>query len=363
MKKKLLALFLCAAMVFSICACQAGETEETKEVPVVKEMASYEDFNQVLSGEYEITEELLGLYFTETLFEAGVGLMEVTDRDTVQDGDIVNADYTGYKDGEAFAGGAAQAQWIDVTNNSGFDISTGVSSGGFIQGFTDGLVGAKVGEKTEENVTFPEGYHSSDLAGQPAVFEFVVNGIYTPVTLETITDAFVEEKLSKTYEVSTVAEFMEFLKEELAYNFTMNYLIKNSTFEIPASYVESRVADYQAYFEELYCNDVSIEEYLSYYGYTLEDMQTAWKTELESQIKAELIFAKVVEEQELVLDEEGHEAYVQKIISVNSAYFPDADSIHKYAGAGNAEAGENYLKTQTAVRKYVLDKYRSTVTE
>ena len=360
MKKKLLAIFLCAAVALSVCACGEANTKDTQ---MVTEMASYEDLNQVLSEDYAITEEIIAMYFSEVLYDAGVGVVEVTDRDTVQDGDIVKVDYTGYKDGVAFEGGAATNQWIDVTNNCSIDTTSGTAGSYYIDGFSDGLLGAKIGEKTSSNVTFPENYSSTDLAGQETVFEFTVHAIYEEVTLQNITDEFVAEHLEKMYEVSTVAELMEFLEEELAYNFTMNYLIQNSTFEIPASYVETRVADYQAYFEELYCDELSIEEYLSYYGYTLETMQEEWTTALESQIKAELIFEKVVDEQKLELDEKGHEEYVQKIIAVNSTYFPDADSIHKYAGAGNAEAGENYLKTQTAVREYMLEKYRNTVAE
>lgn len=360
MKKRLLSMLLCACTALSLCACGGSNTNET---PAVTQMAEYADLNQVLSGEYAISDELVGAYFTQVLADSGLSLMEVTDRDIVQEGDIVNADYTGYKDGEAFAGGAATAQWLDVSNNSSFDVSSGVSSGGFIDGFTAGLIGAKVGEKVSSDVTFPEQYHSSDLAGQPAVFEFLVHGIYIPVTLENITDAFVAENLSENYEVSTVAEFMEFLELELSYNFTMNYLIQNSTFEIPESYVNSRVADYQEYFEELYCGDTPIEDYLSMYGYTLEDMQVEWASAVESQVKAELIFERVVTDNSLTLDEEGHKAYVENIIAVKSAYFPNAESIHKYAGAGNAETGEKYLKTQAAVREYMLENIRNTVME
>ncbi|MBQ2706440.1 MAG: hypothetical protein IJF60_06470 [Agathobacter sp.] len=360
MKKKLLAMGLCVAVIMSLGACGNSNTSDS---PSVTQMASYEDLNEVLSGDYVITEEILGMYFTEVLYEAGVGLIEVADRDIVQEGDIVLTDYTGYKDEVAFEGGTAQNQWIDVSNNCGIDTSSGTSTGGFINGFTDGLIGAKLEQPVRSDVIFPEEYHSEDLAGQPAEFEFTVHKIYTPVTMENITDAFVEENLSKNYEVSTVADFMKFLEEELAYNFTMNYLIQNSTFEIPETYVDSRLEDYQAYFEKLYCGETSLEDYLAYYGYTLEAIQAEWRISLEAQIKAELVFAKVVEDQSLELDEAGHEEYVQKIIAVNSSYFPDAESIHKYAGAGDAEAGEEYLKTQTAVRDYMLEKYRNTVTE
>lgn len=362
MKKKLLAVLLCAVTVLSLGACGNTSKNNVGE-PKVTEMAAYDDLNQVLSGEYAITEEMIGMYFTEVLYDAGVGVMEVPNRYTVQEGDIVLVDYTGYKDGVAFDGGTATNQWIDVSNNCGIDTSSGTSTGGFIDGFTDGLIGANVGEKVESNVTFPEQYHSEDLAGQPAVFEFVVHRIFTPVTMENITDEFVENALSEKYAVSTVAEFMEFLKAELSYNFTMNYLIQNSTIEIPDAYVDARLENYQRYFEELYCGDTSLEDYLAAYGYTLEAMQIDWKTSLESQIKAEAIFAQVVADQDLKLDEAAHKEYVEKIVSVNNSYFPDEESIHKYAGAGDAEAGEQYLKTQTAVREYMLENIRNTVTE
>lgn len=362
MKKRVLAMCLCAAVVLSLGACGNSNTND-ENAPSVTQIAPYDDLNEVLTGDYVITEEILGMYFTEVLSESGLGLMEVTDRDTVQAGDIVLTDYTGYKDDVAFEGGTATNQWIDVDNNSGYDVSSGASTGGFIDGFTDGLVGAKLEQAVRSDVKFPEEYHSADLAGQPAVFEFTVHGIYTPVTLENITDEFVAEKLAKTYEVSTVAEFMEFLETELAYNYTMNYLITNSTIDIPAAYVEGRLESYQEYFKELYCGETSLEDYLASYGYTLESMQAEWKISLESQIKAEAVFAKVVEEQNLKLDEAAHENYVKKIVSANSSYFPDEESVHKYAGAGDAKAGEQYLKTQTAVRKYMLETYRDTVAE
>lgn len=360
MKKRLLAMFLCASVVLSLGACG---NSNTNDMPSVTQMAEYDDLNKVLSGDYVITDEILGMYFTEVLYDSGHGLMEVTDRDTVQEGDIVLTDYTGYKDDVAFEGGTATNQWIDVSNNCGIDTSSGTSTGGFIDGFTDGLIGAKLEQAVRSDVTFPEEYHSADLAGQPAEFEFKVHKIYTPVTVENITDAYVAENLSKTYEVSTVADFMKFLKEELAYNFTMNYLISNSTFEIPETYVKGRLESYQAYFEKLYCGETSLEDYLAYYGYTLEEMQAEWKTSLESQIKAELVFAKIVEDQKLELDEVAHEEYVKRITAVNSSYFADEESVHKYAGAGDADAGEIYLKTQTAVREYLLENIRNTVAE
>lgn len=373
MKKRLLAILLCAVMALSVYACGDSGTENTEnsensdnsnnaqsqdvKQPTVEELADYSDMSVVLSGDYEITDEILKVYFSNVLYDAGVGVIKVTDRDTVQAGDIVKTDYTGYLNGEAFQGGAATEQWIDVSNNCGIDTTTGSATSGYIDGFTDGLIGAKVGEKTSSEVTFPEDYSNTDLAGQLTTFEFTVHEIYIEVTPENITDAFVAENLSRVYEVNTVAEFMDFLERELTYNYTINYLIENSTFDISEEYLYTRLEDYQAYFEETYCQGMGLENYLAQYGYTVDQMQAEWLTSINNQIQAELVFEAMVEHDGLTVDEAGHEAYIQNIMSANGDYFPDADSVHKYAGAGNAEAGEAYMKNQTAVRNNFIANY------
>ena len=383
MKKRLLAIILCATMAFSFCACGDSNTDDTEKnndsqsqdvkQPTIKELADYSDMSVVLSGKYAITDDVIKVYFSNVLYDAGVGVIKVTDRDTVQAGDIVKTDYTGYVNGQKFSGGStigadgkSNPQWIDVSNNCGIDVTTGSSSGGFIDGFTDGLIGAKIGVPTDSNITFPESYDrdteledgsSLNLANQPVVFQFVVSEIYEVVTPENITDAFVAENLSKVYEVNTVAEFMAFLEKELAYNYTINYVMENSTFDIPEEYLYARLEDYQTYFEETYCPEMGLSNYLAQYGYTVDQMQVEWLSTIKNQIQAELVFAAMVEKESLKVDEEGHNAYIQKIMSANGTYFPDADSVHKYAGAGNADAGEGYMMNQTAVRDYFLANY------
>ncbi len=80
-------------------------------------------------------------------------------------GDIAVIDYTGYHNGEAFAGGA------------GTDFPLTLGSGQFIPGFEDQLVGASEGDSVDVNVTFPEAYHAANLAGQPALFRVQVKKI------------------------------------------------------------------------------------------------------------------------------------------------------------------------------------------
>ena len=106
-------------------------------------LASLEEY------EYEIaTEE----YFRNVCEKVGIKGEEV------KDGDWVNIDYAGYKDGEQFQGGTAQFQSLTLGSNM------------FIPGFEAQLVGANVGENVDVNVTFPTEYHAAELAGKDKVY-------------------------------------------------------------------------------------------------------------------------------------------------------------------------------------------------
>lgn len=87
---------------------------------------------------------------------------------TVKDGDTVNIDYVGSVDGVEFDGGSTQGMGTDLV----------IGSGSYIDDFEDQLIGAHPGDTVEVNVTFPEDYSASDLAGKDAVFTVTVNGIY-----------------------------------------------------------------------------------------------------------------------------------------------------------------------------------------
>lgn len=86
----------------------------------------------------------------------------------VEDGDIVNIDYTGYVDGEAFDGGSTGGYGTDLT----------IGSGMYIDDFEEQLIGHYVGENVTVEVTFPEDYGIEELNGKDAQFEVTINGIY-----------------------------------------------------------------------------------------------------------------------------------------------------------------------------------------
>lgn len=115
-----------------------------------------------------------------------------------KDGDIVNIDYKGTKDGEAFDGGTAE----------GTDLTLGSKT--MIDGFEDGLIGAKKGETKTLNLTFPEDYKEESLAGQAVVFEVTVNSVKEKQDA-VLDDAFVQ----RTSSYQTVDEYKEGIRADL----------------------------------------------------------------------------------------------------------------------------------------------------
>ena len=118
--------------------------------------------------------------------------------EVLAEGDIVNIDYKGTKDGEAFDGGTAEGQ--DLT----------LGSGSMIDGFEDGLVGAKKGETKTLDLTFPENYREESLAGQAVVFEVTVNAVKEKQDA-VLDDAFVQ----RTSDYQTVDEYKEGIRADL----------------------------------------------------------------------------------------------------------------------------------------------------
>ncbi len=84
-------------------------------------------------------------------------------------GDAVMIDFVGKMDGTAFDGGTGEGVQLEL------------GSGSFIPGFEEQLIGAKAGNEKKVEVTFPENYGSSDLAGKAATFDVTVKEVQKPV--------------------------------------------------------------------------------------------------------------------------------------------------------------------------------------
>ena len=87
------------------------------------------------------------------------------DKAKVQNGDVAIIDFEGFKDGVAFDGGKGENYSLEIGSHS------------FIPGFEEGIVGMKKGETKDLNLSFPEDYGATDLAGKEVVFKVSSNQI------------------------------------------------------------------------------------------------------------------------------------------------------------------------------------------
>ena len=115
----------------------------------------------------------------ERLRQQNPRIAVVTDRPT-ENGDEIVLDYAGFCGDEQFVGGTAENQTLVL------------GSGMFIPGFEEQLLDKVPGEEVTVKVTFPEAYHSEELAGKEARFECKIKEIRVKTEYD-LDDTFAKE--------------------------------------------------------------------------------------------------------------------------------------------------------------------------
>lgn len=373
MKKRVLALLLSAMTVITMVGCgekdgsvegtevvESTESTESKvsELPAVDlakydynvdelvTLCDYEGIPLTVTGDYEVTDQDVQDYFEQMFTNYGPFYKDDDSKTTIEEGDIVKVDYVGKLDGEAFEGGSAEDQLIDVTNNSSADGTT------YIDGFTAGLMGHSVGEEIDCDVTFPEEYQNADLAGKDVVFTFTIKAIQREITLEEVDDAFAKEQFQAETTEEMYAQLRTFLeqtaektKADDTYTALQSYLLENCTVEVPEEFVEDKLTAFKNSFITAYCGgDASQYETTisTYYGYTVEEAEEMWKEGLTQDTKIEFIMRAVAEKEGMEFDQEGFDAYMQNIVSYNGA--TSVEQVYENYGYGDTAYGEQYMK-------------------
>ncbi len=337
---------------------RSGQFDIDYEKQVTK-LADYSAIPITVDPDYEVTDESKQSYLTSVLTSfGGDPYKQVTDRDTVEAGDYVKVDYTGYKDGEAFDGGSASDQLLGVSNNCS------VSGTSFIDGFTAPIIGAKVGDTVKGDVTFPEDYGNDDLNGQTVTFEYTIKGIYSadPVALADLTDEQVNTVFGTSAGITTVDDLNTQIESDLKQQLysaevtqIKNYMVENSTVDIPEEYLQARLNEYITSFTDENVSDgQTLEDYLSTnYSITVDQATETWTSNLTTQIKVEFIFGLIAQKEGIEMDEDAFDNYVSYIISASNGQFSEADDVYEYFGSGHKDEGETYLKNQYLVNKAI----------
>ncbi|CDE53457.1 trigger factor [Roseburia sp. CAG:303] len=278
MRKRFLAVVMCVCLGMTMFACGASKDDNTKETesgtseatePAYTEEDLVDDSNGDLNildyvdlGDYkgiELTKSITKVTDDDVTNEMESKAVELTGSDvTVEDGDTAIIDFVGKLNGVAFDGGTA----------SNYELEIG--SGSFIDGFEDGLIGVKKGDTVDLNLTFPESYQSTELAGKDVVFTVTVNGVKRKPQLN-------DEWLAANTNYATLAEFAAETKQKLedaaettASNTLessgLDQVISNSTVK---KYYKSLIEQGESQYEK------RLNAYASAYGKSLSELLAA----------------------------------------------------------------------------------------
>ena len=253
----------------------------------------------------------------------------VTDR-PAQNGDEVIIDYAGFVGDFQFPGGTAEQQPLTL------------GSGMFIPGFEEQLVGANVGDKVDVNVTFPEAYHSADLAGKEAVFHCTVHAIQTKEVPE-LNDDFAKQFNGITSLEDMKAQLKQQLQayaDQYAQNKVRDELLKelvkhveDVTFDEAEVKMEIDIA-VEGFARQLEQRGMNLEGYLQACGRTREEMDAELRPQAEDTIKARMALNEVCRLEGItVTQEEVDQAYAE----VANMYRVSVQEVKDAYGADNDE--------------------------
>ena len=301
------------------------------EVEVAKQTVSEDDVNARIEQDRQ----------------KGARTIDVEDR-PVEDGDTVNLDYAGSVDGVAFAGGTAQGQTLKIGSHQ------------FIPGFEEQMVGMQIGEEKDLNVTFPEQYHSEELAGKAAVFHVKVNSIQR-TELPELDDDFAAD----VSDFNTFAEYKDSIVKELTEraeknnevtieNALVEKAVDNATIDVPHAMIHEQL-DYMMREMEMRMayQGLRMEDFLKYTGQTREQLAHSYHGEAEKRVRIELTLEairkaegiepteeevkKQIEEQAKRMGREV-EDFEKTLTDEQRAYLSDSAAIQKVVDLMKADA-------------------------
>ncbi|MCD7841777.1 MAG: trigger factor, partial [Lachnospiraceae bacterium] len=316
------------------------ETETEEETEAVRPTYTASDY--VVLGEYTgltVEVEIEEVTDEDVLEEAEMMIsysdaVETLTEGTVEDGDTVDITYVGTIDGEEFDGGSG-------------DYELEIGSGTFIEGFEEGLIGVEVGETVDLDLTFPEDYYYTDLAGVDVVFTVTVNGIQS---VPELSDEVVEIASDGEYTDvdSYLAYIREYLEEDAEYYYESDvqeaiYAAVAAGCEVEdypqdlVDYSMDEAIAYYEYYAALF--SMEYEDFIETYFGSVETFEEELEAAVKDSVKEELILMAIAEAEDLDLTDEEYET-----------------GLEQYAEDYGYDSGEDIEAEygETEMRRYIL---------
>lgn len=228
------------------------------------------------------------------------------DGDTVENGDIATINFIGLKDGVAFDGG------------TGNDYDLEIGSHTFIPGFEEQMIGMKLKETRDLNLTFPENYGVSDLAGQDVVFKVTVSKISVKKEAE-LNEEFVSTL--GVPDLKTVDDLKAFIKQGLQQQHDQDALVQkenmifdtfmaDSEVELDDDAIDNALDRQMSYMaNQMASQGMQFEQYLQMTGMDEAALREQMKPSATQQAKLEVLIDEIIKVENIevtqdVLDEQ-----------------------------------------------------------
>jgi len=223
-------------------------------------------------------------------------------------GDTVVIDFEGFMDGVAFEGGKGESYSLKLGSNS------------FIPGFEDQLVGCSAGEEKDVEVTFPESYGATELAGKPATFKCKVHEVKETQKPE-LDDEFakdvsefdtLDELVADTRKKLT--ESREKSVEDAFRNAVLSQATENTQVAVPQTMVENSIETMMQNFQyQLSMSGMTMKDYMQMLGLTEQSMRASMTESATMRVRSELMLEEVVKAEGIEVTEEEIAARYQEM--------------------------------------------------
>ena len=285
-------------------------------------------------SEEEVTAEI------ERERESNARMVTVEGR-PIEDGDTAVIDYEGFVDGEAFEGGKEENHSLVIGSHS------------FIDTFEEQLIGKNTGDNVTVNVTFPEDYHSPEVAGKAAMFQVKINEIKAK-ELPELDDEFAQD----VSEFDTLAEYRESVEKKLIErkeaearrekeNQLIEKIIEDSQMEIPEAMIDTQTENMVDDFaNRLAQQGMPMEQYMQFTGMTEEKLMEQMRPDALKRIQSGLVLEAIAKAEDIQVSEDDVETEIGNMAEM---YGMEVDKLKEIF----VESERENMKKDLAIQKAV----------
>jgi trigger factor len=258
-----------------------------------------------------------------------------------QEGDYAVISFVGTRDGAPFEGGTSERMPLILGQER------------LIPGFETNLLGLEVGGSTEFDISFPDDYPETELAGQPVHFAVEIRELRAKVQPEldadfvgTLGDFADVDALRADIRTRLARNALDRARHDFA-DRIIDYAVSNSTLELPEVLVDQEVEVMHDEFRATLARQgITEEAYLKALDKTDADMHAEFRPGAEKRVRTLLVLSKVAETEGVTIPD----AEVDAEVARGRERYPDDAKLQDYF---DSERGRAYIRSTLRRSKVV----------